>query len=139
MARKTSRRRRSLRRNSRRRTSLRRNPPLVFSPETVALAHQVYGVKKNGRRRSSRRLVSLFANKSTYASRREAVLAAAWKASRKPRKSSKRRRSSAPRGRWVIVVRGKTMPKKFRSSSALRVYAAAKYGKRGFKYAWKAA
>ena len=137
MARKTSRRRRSLRRNSRRRTSLRRNPPLVFSPETVALAHQVYGVKKNGRRRSSRRLVSLFANKSTYASRREAVLAAAWKASRKPRKSSKRKRTS--KGRWLIVVKGKTMPKKFRSSSALRVYAAAKYGKRGFKYAWKAA
>jgi len=136
MARKTSRRRRSLRRNSRRRTSLRRNPPLVFSPETVALAHQVYGVKKNGRR-SSRRLVSLFANKSTYASRREAVLAAAWKASRKPRKSSKRKRTS--KGRWVIVVRGKNMPKKFRSSSSLRVYAAAKYGKRGFKYAWKAA
>jgi hypothetical protein len=109
----------------------------VFSPETVALAHQVYGVKKNGRRRSSRRLVSLFANKSTYASRREAVLAAAWKASRKPRKSSKRKRTS--KGRWVIVVRGKNMPKKFRSSSSLRVYAAAKYGKRGFKYAWKAA
>jgi hypothetical protein len=115
---------------------LRRNPPISFSPETIALAHQVYGVKKNGRR-SSRRLVNLFANKSTYASRREAVLAAAWKASRKPRKSSKRRRSSAPRGRWVIVVRGKTMPKKFRSSSSLRAYANKKYG-RGYKYAWKA-
>jgi hypothetical protein len=177
MKRRTSRRHRS---SSRRRTSLRRNPPIVFSPETVALAHKVYGVKKNGRRRSSRRLVSLFANKQgRYASkwgsifgkkkrktsrkhtsvRRRPSRASVRRTSRrlggmfgmparfkstlrKPRrksrrKTSRRRRSSAPRGCWRLIVRGKTVPKRFRSSSSLRTYANRKYG-RGYKYAWQA-
>jgi hypothetical protein len=86
------------------------------------------------RRTSSRKLVNLFQNKAagTYAERREAVLDAAYAAAEKLRKRTSK-------GRWRVVVKGKTMPKKFRSSSSLRAYAAAKYGKRGFKYIWKAA
>lgn len=98
---------------SRRRRSVRRNSRKL---------------RRNSRRRTSRKLVKLFANKTVRKTSKP-----------KPRKRVSKARRRVSKGRWLIVVKGKTLTKKFRSSSSLRAYAAAKYGKRGFKYVWKAA
>lgn len=83
-------------------------------------------------RRTSLRLGRLFGMPTRFAR----------KLSKPRRKTSKRRslkarKTSKVRGYWRIVVRGRMVPKRFRSSSSLRAYANKKYG-RGYKYSWQA-
>jgi hypothetical protein len=54
------------------------------------------------------------------------------------RRAASARKAAAPKGYWRITVKGKTIPRKFRSSAKLLAYAAEKYGKK-FKWGWKAA
>jgi len=77
-------------------------------------------IRRNSRRRTSRKLVGLFPNKarSTYAK--------GWAGAF----------GKKPKGYWRLTVKGKTSPRKFRSSAALRAHVRGMRAKGGVKWGW---